>query len=81
MDLIKLFDRFDTDDKCRDYLESLRWPAGVACTRCGDMDVSPIKAQWHCIGCGFQRESGTIVAPASGSGSPQSTCSASPRKA
>ena len=65
MDLIKLFDRFDTDDKCRDYLESLRWPAGVACTRCGDMDVSPIKGrgQWHCIGCGyhFSVKSGTIM--------------------
>ena len=65
MDLIKLFDRFDTDDKCRDYLEALRWPAGVACTRCGDMDVSPIKGrgQWYCIGCSyhFSVKSDTIM--------------------
>ena len=39
--------------------------SGVACTRCGDMDVSPIKerGQWHCIGCGyhFSVKSGTIM--------------------
>ena len=27
VNLLSLFDRFDSDDKCRKYLEDLRWPA------------------------------------------------------
>ena len=65
MNLIELLDRFANEETCRKHLEALRWPSGVACTRCGDMDVSPIKGrgQWHCIGCGyhFSVKSGTII--------------------
>ena len=65
MDIVSLLDRFANEDTCRKHLEALRWPSGVACTRCGDMDVSPIKGrgQWHCIGCGyhFSVKSGTIM--------------------
>ena len=65
MNLISLLDRFETEEKCRKHLEAIRWPSGVACTRCGDMDVSSIKGrgQWHCIGCGyhFSVKSGTIM--------------------
>ena len=65
MNLIELLDRFANEETCRKHLEALRWPSGVACTRCGDMDVSPIKGrgQWHCIGCGyhFSVKSGTIM--------------------
>ena len=65
MDIVSLLDRFANEETCRKHLEALRWPSGVACTRCGDMDVSPIKGrgQWHCIGCGyhFSVKSGTIM--------------------
>ena len=65
MDIVTLLDRCADEDACRKHLEALRWPSGVACTRCGDMDVSPIKGrgQWHCIGCGyhFSVKSGTIM--------------------
>ena len=56
MNLMKLFDRFDTDEKCRKYLEGLRWPHGVGCLRCGDMDVLEIetRGQWECRSCGYQ---------------------------
>ena len=55
MNLISLLDRFNSDDACRGYLETLRWPNGVACPRCGDMDVTRIKwrSQWDCQGCGY----------------------------
>ena len=34
LNLIDLMDRFGTEEKCRDYLEALRWPGGlVECTR------------------------------------------------
>ncbi len=65
MNLISLFDRFNCDEKCRKRLEELRWPNGVACTRCGDMSVARIKGrgQWDCRGCGyhFSVTSGTIM--------------------
>ena len=65
MDLIALFDRFDCNHKCRKYLETLRWPDGIACTHCGDMNVSEIKGrgQWDCLGCGyhFSVTAGTIM--------------------
>ena len=66
MNLIQLLDRFPCDNKCREYLAALRWPNGVACTRCGDMDVTRIKdrhGKWDCQGCGyhFSVTSGTIM--------------------
>ena len=65
MNLISLFDRFNCDEKCRKRLEELRWPNGVACTRCGDLSVTEIKGrgQWDCQGCGyhFSVMSGTIM--------------------
>ena len=65
MDLLALFDRFDCNGKCRAYLEALRWPGGVACLRCGDMEVSRIKgrSQWDCPSCGyhFSVTAGTIL--------------------
>ena len=56
MNLMKLFDKFDTDEKCRKYLEGLRWPGGVGCLRCGDVDVLEIetRGQWECRSCGYQ---------------------------
>ena len=29
-------DRFDSEERCRAYLEHLRWPNGVRCVRCDD---------------------------------------------
>ena len=43
--LVTLMDRYNDDAKCRDTLESIRWPAGVACLRCGDMDVGEIESR------------------------------------
>ncbi len=42
MKLIDIHRQFDTDDKCLDYLEAMRWPAGVACVACGSLKVSRI---------------------------------------
>ena len=56
MNLIDLIDRFDSEDDCRIYLEKLRWPNGVACTRCGDTSVSEVKKrnQYDCNSCRYQ---------------------------
>ena len=29
MNLVKLIEQFGSDERCRDYLEQLRWPDGV----------------------------------------------------
>ena len=65
MNLLTLFDRFDSDDKCRKYLEAVRWPDGPFCFRCGDVAVTEIKDrdQWYCRSCHyhFSVTAGTIM--------------------
>ena len=66
LNLIHLMDRFQTDDKCRDYLEALRWPDGkVECPHCGCENVSKLRSrpQWDCAACRYQFSvtAGTIM--------------------
>ena len=65
INLVSLVDKFSCDDECRDALEDIRWPNGVACTRCGDMDVLDLEKQnrWKCKSCNYQFSvmSGTIM--------------------
>jgi hypothetical protein len=37
----KLIEQFRSEDKCREYLEDLRWPHGVRCPHCGNDSVLP----------------------------------------
>ena len=64
MDLMTLFERFGNDEKCRMYLEKLRWPEGVRCVRCGSEKVSHIykRNQFACDSCQyhFSVTAGTI---------------------
>jgi transposase-like protein len=64
MNLPALIEQFGTDDKCRDYLEDLRWPNGPECPRCESKKASRIKArnQWECGECRYQYSvtSGTL---------------------
>jgi hypothetical protein len=43
MNLMKLVERFRSEDECRAYLEELRWPDGIECPRCGGKVISRIK--------------------------------------
>lgn len=66
LNLMELMDRFATDDKCRDFLEELRWPQGkVSCVRCGSKALTeiPDRNQWHCLFCQYQFSvtAGTIM--------------------
>ena len=58
-------DDFNTDAKCRELLERLRWPNGVACIRCGSVSISEIEArgQFDCNACRYQFSvtAGTIM--------------------
>lgn len=54
--LIELFEKFNSEDRCREYLEMLRWPSGICCTRCGNLSVSKLEKrhQYECNGCHYQ---------------------------
>lgn len=42
MKLIDITRQFNTDEKCLDYLEAMRWPNGICCIACGSTRVSRI---------------------------------------
>ena len=56
MDLITLMDKFGSDEKCRTYLEALRFPEGVFCLRCESKKISRIykRNQFVCDACNYQ---------------------------
>src|SRR5438094_9741921 len=63
MNLVKLIERYGDDDRCRTFLEQLRWPDGVRCPRCGFAKVSHVRAknregkernQYDCNSCRYQ---------------------------
>lgn len=54
--LIQMMEKFNSEDRCREYIESLRWPNGICCTRCGSLSVSRIlkRHQYDCNDCRYQ---------------------------
>jgi transposase-like protein len=56
MNLIQLFEKFNSEERCRELLELLRWPTGVCCLRCGNLSVSKLEKrhQYECNGCRYQ---------------------------
>jgi transposase-like protein len=56
MNLPKLIEKYGSEEKCRAYLEELRWPNGVRCPRCDSDKISRIKTrgQFDCDGCRYQ---------------------------
>ncbi len=56
INLISLIDRFHDEDKCRRYLEGLRWPDGLTCPRCGGKTISRIttRNQLDCDSCRYR---------------------------
>jgi transposase-like protein len=64
MDIMKLMDKFQSEDACREVLEDLRWPDGVTCPRCQSKSISRISEYkvFECNSCRYQFsvKSGTI---------------------
>ncbi|MGC2758379.1 IS1595 family transposase [Candidatus Binatus sp.] len=56
MNLLKLARTFDSDNRCRQYLEELQWPDGVKCPKCGSKKISRIEKrnQYDCDSCRYQ---------------------------
>lgn len=51
-----MIEKFNSEDRCRELLEMLRWPSGVCCVRCGNTSVSKLQKrnQFECNGCRYQ---------------------------
>jgi transposase-like protein len=61
--VLELDERFATEEACRDYLVSLRWPNGFVCPRCGNSEAWPAsRARLICSSCRYQASitAGTI---------------------
>src|ERR1700732_1950340 len=56
MNLPKLVEAFRSEEKCRAYLEALRWPERVSCPRCASVKTSRIasRSQFDCDSCRYQ---------------------------
>lgn len=56
IDLLAIMERFGDEEKCRAYLEALRWPDGVRCLRCESDKISRIHTRglFTCDACGYQ---------------------------
>ncbi len=63
MDLQEIENRFDTENKCLDYLFQLRWKYGFRCPRCQCNEMWAIRSyKYKCKNCGYQTTviSGTL---------------------
>lgn len=56
MHMMKLIDKFHSDEQCRDALEALRWPDGVTCPHCDCKSMSRLQTHhiFECNSCGYQ---------------------------
>ena len=65
LNLLTLLDQYSTDSECRELLERLRWPEGIACPRCGGTGISEVRQRpvYDCHACRhqFSVTSGTIM--------------------
>jgi transposase-like protein len=59
----KLPRQFDTEEKCITFLETMRWPEGVQCPKCGQDRISRFQASgktgkvrqlYQCLACRYQ---------------------------
>jgi transposase-like protein len=55
---VTLFDivsQFDSDDRCRELLERLRWPYGPECIRCHTRELARLDSKlFYCKACDYQ---------------------------
>lgn len=56
MNIMKLMEKYHTEESCRQILVELRWPNGIACPRCGSLDIrnSYTRSQYDCGSCDYQ---------------------------
>ena len=60
MDIMKLMDKFGTDDACREVLEEMRWPDGVTCPQCQSKSISRVE-KLHIFDCNSCRHQFSVT--------------------
>jgi transposase-like protein len=64
MGLLELTKRFSSQEKCKRYIQKVRWPDGVTCPKCSSGDPYHLRSvkKFECSKCGYQFSvtSGTI---------------------
>ncbi|MGA2481848.1 MAG: IS1595 family transposase [Candidatus Acidiferrales bacterium] len=51
VNLPDLMARFDCESKCREYLETLRWPDGPVCPKCGKKEIARVGGRESILRC------------------------------
>jgi len=64
--ILEFQQQFATEDSCRAYLFSCRWPEGFCCRRCGGSEIGAMhraRRVWQCKRCGAQTSvtAGTVM--------------------
>src|SRR5437667_11472417 len=56
VNLPELIEQYGTEEKCREYLEQLRWPDGIECPRCQSHAFSRIRklVLFDCDSCRYK---------------------------
>jgi transposase-like protein len=56
LNLCTLIEKYNDDEKCRETIKHLRWPAGVTCLRCQSDNVGPVSDRkvFVCYSCRYQ---------------------------
>jgi transposase-like protein len=55
MTLLDITSAFDSDDRCRELLERLRWPLGPECPRCKARELARLSSKLlYCKACDYQ---------------------------
>jgi len=62
MTLLDIATNFSTDEKCRELLERLRWPAGPECPRCHTHELTRISTNKKLLWCAECRYTFTVTA-------------------
>jgi len=61
--LFEILEKFNTEEKCIDHFERIRWPQGLTCIKCGSTRVMKFKALgktkklrhlYECVDCRYQ---------------------------
>ena len=65
MNMIEFQEKFGTEEKCREYLFSRRWPKGFRCPKCGHYEHFNVQSRnlYQCKACLYQASvtAGTIL--------------------
>lgn len=55
MTLLEVCSKFSSDERCRELLARLRWPAGVVCLRCDATGIARLSPKlYYCCKCNYQ---------------------------